>query len=65
MIETLTRVAVGPALALLAQVLVFPVVGLRVALLNNIRIVALFATLSVLRSCALRRLFDRLARWGP
>ena len=59
MVEALTNVAVGYALAVVTQIMVFPWFGLHPSLGENLAIGALFTAISLLRSYALRRLFER------
>ena len=59
LIEAVTNVVVGYALAVLTQIVVFPWFGLKVSLNDNLAIGALFVMISLLRSYALRRLFER------
>ncbi|WP_430540765.1 DUF7220 family protein [Planktotalea arctica] len=59
LIEAITNVVVGYALAVLTQIMVFPWFGLKVSLNDNLAIGALFVMISLLRSYALRRLFER------
>ena len=59
LIEAITNVAVGYALAVLTQIVVFPWFGLKVSLNDNLAIGAIFVIISLLRSYALRRLFER------
>ncbi|NRP50588.1 MULTISPECIES: hypothetical protein [unclassified Aliiroseovarius] len=59
LIEAITNVAVGYALAVLTQIVVFPWFGLKVSLNDNLAIGAMFVMISLLRSYALRRLFER------
>lgn len=59
LIEAITNVVVGYALAVLTQVVVFPWFGLEVSLSENLAIGALFVAISLVRSYALRRLFER------
>lgn len=59
LIEAITNVVVGYALAVLTQIVVFPWFGLKVSLNDNLAIGALFVMISLLRSYALRRLFER------
>ena len=60
LIEAITNVVVGYALAVITQIVVFPWFGLQVSLGDNLSIGALFVTISLIRSYALRRVF---ARW--
>ena len=60
LIEATTNVAVGYALAVTTQIVVFPLFGLLVSLGDNLAIGAVFVGVSLIRSYALRRLFERL-----
>ena len=60
-VEAVTNVVVGYALAVVAQIVVFPWFGLHLHLGENLMIGAVFVGISLLRSFALRRLFQR---WG-
>jgi len=57
LVEAIANVAVGFGVAVVTQVLVFPLFGLQVALSENLAIGGLFAMVSVIRSYAVRRLF--------
>jgi hypothetical protein len=59
LIEAITNVVVGYALAVLTQIVVFPWFGLQVPFRDNLAIGALFVIISLLRSYALRRIFER------
>lgn len=58
LIEAMTNVAVGFLVALLTQIIVFPLFGLRVSLGENLAIGGLFSLASVARSYVLRRAFE-------
>ena len=60
MIEAVTNVVVGYALAVITQLIVFPLFGLQVSLGDNLAIGVLFTGGSLIRSYVLRRLFARL-----
>jgi len=60
MIEAVTNVVVGYALAVITQLIVFPLFGLQVSLGDNLAIGILFTGGSLIRSYVLRRLFARL-----
>ena len=62
--EAITNVAVGYVLAVIVQLIVFPVFGLQPTLVQNLTIGLIFTGASLARSYALRRLFQRLARPG-
>lgn len=60
LIEAVANVAVGYGLAVVTQVLIFPIFGLHATLAQNLKIGAAFTLTSIMRSFALRRLFERL-----
>jgi len=60
LIEAFTNVAVGYVLAIVTQIIVFPLFGLHTSLGDNLALGAVFVGISLLRSYALRRLFARL-----
>jgi hypothetical protein len=62
LVEALANVAVGYGVAVLTQIAVFPLFGLQVSLSDNLLIGALFTGVSVARSYALRRVFERKMR---
>jgi hypothetical protein len=58
LIEAIANVVVGYAIALLMQIIVFPLFGLRVSLGDNLAISGVFSLASVARSYVLRRAFE-------
>ena len=58
LIEAITNVSLGYGLAVIAQIVVFPWFGLDVSIGDNLAIGAVFVGISLLRSYALRRLFE-------
>ena len=60
LIEAITNVAVGYVLAVITQIMVFPWFGIHPSLGENLAIGSIFTGISLLRSYALRRLFERL-----
>ncbi len=60
LIEAITNVAVGYALAVATQIVVFPWFGLHPNLRENLAISFLFTGISLMRSFALRRLFEAM-----
>ena len=58
LIEAVANVAVGYNMALLTQVLVFPLFGLVTTLGENLGIAAIFTVISLARGYILRRLFE-------
>jgi hypothetical protein len=59
--EVAANVLVGYALAVFVQLLVFPIYGLQPTLGQNLKIGLIFTGVSLARSYALRRLFQRLS----
>ena len=62
LLETCASTAIGYAVAILAQVLVFPLFGLTVSLSQNLAIGAIFTVVSIVRGYCVRRLFNRIGR---
>lgn len=60
LLETCASTAIGYAVAILAQVLVFPLFGLTVSLSQNLAIGAVFTVVSIARGYCVRRLFNRI-----
>ena len=60
MIEAVANVVVGYWIAVGAQIAIFPLFGVNLPLWDNMLIGALFTVVSLVRSYALRRLFNRL-----
>jgi hypothetical protein len=59
-VEAVTNVVVGYGVAVVTQILIFPVFGLHTTLSQNLKIGALFIIVSLCRSFALRRLFEAI-----
>ena len=57
-IESTTNVAVGYAVAVISQLLIFPLFNIHVSLTDNLLIGGYFTLISLARSYALRRLFN-------
>lgn len=60
LIEAVANVAVGYGIAVVMQVLIFPIFDLHATLVQNLKIGAAFTLTSIMRSFALRRFFERL-----
>jgi hypothetical protein len=60
LLEAIANVAIGYAIAVLTQILVFPIFGLQVSLSDNLAIGSVFAAISIGRSFALRRVFEAI-----
>ena len=60
LVEAVTNVAVGYGLAVITQIIVFPLFGLHASLGENLLIGCLFTAVSLVRSYAFRRIFNAL-----
>jgi len=60
LIEAVANVAVGFCIAVVAQALVFPLFGFHAAPAQHLAISAIFTVASLIRSFALRRLFEAI-----
>ena len=58
-VESIANVTVGYGVAVVTQVLIFPHFGWHPTIGQNLRIGAMFTMVSLARSFALRRLFER------
>ena len=63
-VESLINVSSGYGVALVARILVFPLFGLAVSIMDNVLIGAIFTIISICRSYALRRMFEIFRLWG-
>ena len=59
LIEAVANVVVGYALAVITQIVVFPWFGLQISFRDSTAIGAIFVLVSLVRSYAIRRLFER------
>jgi hypothetical protein len=60
LVESIANVIIGFWLAVLTQILVFPLFGLTVTLTQNLLIGCLFTLTSMVRSYVLRRMFEAM-----
>jgi len=60
LVESVANIGAGYGIAVVAQVVVFPLFGIEVGLGEHLAIGALFAVVSVVRSFMLRRLFEAI-----
>ncbi|MCO7728360.1 hypothetical protein NJB93_17355 [Brucella intermedia] len=60
LVESLTNVAVGYGIAIVTQIVVFPLFGLSTTLAENMAMGAIFTVVSIARSYCLRRAFESL-----
>ena len=61
-VESVANVLVGYGVAVLTQMLVFPLFGLRASVSDNLLIGVIFTVVSLARSFTLRRVFEGLRR---
>jgi hypothetical protein len=59
LLESVVNVTAGYGVALLSQIIIFPLFGLRVSLQDNIQIGLWFTVISLIRSYVLRRVFTK------
>ena len=64
LIEAIANVAVGYGVAVVTQILIFPVFGLHTTLVQNLKMGGIFTIVSLARSFALRRLFEAIRMRG-
>jgi hypothetical protein len=60
LVESVANVAVGYGIAVLTQILIFPVFGLHTTLAQNLQMGGIFTGVSILRSFLLRRVFEAI-----
>ncbi len=61
-VESVANVLVGYGVAVLTQMLVFPLFGMRASVSDNLLIGVIFTVVSLARSFTLRRVFESLRR---
>jgi hypothetical protein len=59
LVEAFLNVAIGFWVALLTQIVVFPLYGMNVDLGQNLEIGAIFTVIAIIRSYVVRRVFNR------
>lgn len=62
LIESATNIAVGLGVSMLANFVVFPLFGWRISASQNLALGVIFTAISLVRSYALRRAFNRWHR---
>ena len=58
--EAVANVIVGYGVAVVTQILIFPIFGLQTTLAQNLQMGLLFTGVSIIRSFLLRRLFEAI-----
>ena len=60
LVESVANVIVGYGVAVATQILIFPIFGLHTTLAQNLKMGAIFTVVSIVRSFALRRMFEAI-----
>ena len=60
LVESIANVIVGYGVAVVTQILIFPIFGLHTTLAQNLKMGAVFTVVSIARSFALRRVFETI-----
>lgn len=60
LVEAVANVVVGYGVAVVTQILIFPIFGLHTTLAQNLQMGLLFTGVSLIRSFLLRRLFEAI-----
>ena len=60
LVEAVANVIVGYGVAVVTQILIFPLFGLHTTLAQNLKMGAIFTIVSIARSFALRRVFEAI-----
>ncbi len=60
LVEAVANVALGYGVAVITQILIFPIFGLHTTLAQNLKMGAIFTMVSIARSFALRRVFEAI-----
>ena len=60
LVESVANVIVGYGVAVITQILIFPIFGLHTTLAQNLKMGAIFTIVSIARSFALRRVFEAI-----
>ena len=60
LVESVANVIVGYGVAVVTQILIFPIFGLHTTLAQNLKMGAVFTVVSIARSYVLRRVFEAI-----
>ena len=60
LVESVANVIVGYGVAVVTQILIFPIFGLHTTLAQNLKMGAIFTIVSIARSFSLRRVFEAI-----
>ena len=60
LVESVANVVLGYGIAVAAQMQLFPVFGMHMSLVQNLKLAGAFTIISICRSFALRRIFEAI-----
>ncbi len=60
LVESLLNMAIGYGVAVVSQIVIFPIFGIHISVVDNLMIGVFFTTISIVRSFFVRRLFEEL-----
>jgi hypothetical protein len=63
LVESMTGVAIGYVVAVLSQLLIFPLFGIKTSMTDNLLIAGYFTIISIIRSYLVRRWFNKRHEW--
>lgn len=59
-IESVTQTVIGFCIAMLTQIIVYPIMDISVTIAQNFKISAIFTVVSIIRGYLIRRIFNKL-----
>ncbi len=60
LVESVANVVVGYGIAVVSQMLLFPIFGMHMTIAQNLKLAGAFTIISICRSFALRRIFEAI-----
>lgn len=64
LIESIVNVAIGYFVAVISQILIFPLFNINIPISDNFKIGLWFTAISIIRSYSVRRLFNGKRTWN-
>lgn len=61
-IETILNTVIGYIVAIISQLIIFPMFGMYISFTSNLKIALYFSIISIARSYILRRVFNRIGK---
>lgn len=59
LVETLTNISIGMILSILVQLVVYPIMGIKVQFYQNVTLTVIFTIVSIVRGYLVRRFFNK------